>query len=29
MIGREIPITKTNERDEFEIRNNKRKKSSV
>lgn len=29
MIGREIPITKTNERDEFEIRNNKRKKSDI
>lgn len=29
MIGREIPITKTNERDEFEIRNNKRKKSGI
>lgn len=29
MIGREIAITKTNERDEFEIRNNKRKKSGI
>lgn len=29
MTGRGISIIKTNERDEFEIRNNKRKKSGI
>lgn len=29
MIGREIPITKTNEKNKFKIRNNKRKKSGI